>query len=88
MFNNLAPRIYEMGMPAMTGHTVAAMGFGYASMSLKDLARGLEPRPLDDPRTYFDMLRQSGVLGFMGDGLAAEYGSYYGKLDVFRYVGR
>ena len=81
MFNNLAPRIYEMGMPAMTGHTVAAMGFGYASMSLKDLARGLEPRPLDDPRTYFDMLRQSGVLGFMGDGLAAEYGSYYGKLD-------
>jgi len=81
MFNNLAPRIYEMGVPAMGSHTIMAMGLGYASLSLKDLARGLGPRPLDRPETYFDMLRQSGVLGFVGDGLAAEYGNYYGKLD-------
>ena len=81
MFNNLAPRMYEMGVPASLGHTVGAMGLGYASLSLKDLARGLEPRPLDRPETYFDMLRQSGILGFAGDGLAAEYGNYYGKLD-------
>mgnify|MGYP001171851173 FL=1 len=81
MWNNLAPRMYEMGIKSSTYHTLGAMGFGYASLSLKDLAAGKTRRPLDDPRTYFDMLRQSGVLGFMGDGLAAEYGTYYGKLD-------
>ena len=57
------------------------MGMGYASLSLKDLASGKTPRPLDRKETYFDMLRQSGVLGFVGDGLASEYGNYYGKLD-------
>ena len=81
LFNALGPRMYEMGVPAIGLHTLGAMGLGYASLSLKDLARGLTPRPLDKKETYFDMLRQSGVLGFMGDGLAAEYGNYYGKLD-------
>jgi len=81
LFNNLGPRMYEMGFPMMGYHTLGAMGMGYASLSLKDLASGKTPRPLDRKETYFDMLRQSGVLGFVGDGLASEYGNYYGKLD-------
>ena len=81
MMTNLFPRMYEMGVPGVMYHSVGAMGMGYAAMSLKDLAKGLTPQPLDKPETYWNALRQSGVLGFMGDALAAEYGNYYGKLD-------
>lgn len=41
--------------------------FGYLSMSMKDLAKGKEPRDPTDPKTALAALQQGGGLGIMGD---------------------
>lgn len=54
-------------MGGLTGYTLSALAFGYASMTLKDLAKGRQPR---DPRKLETLLAaavQSGGAGIYGD---------------------
>ena len=81
ILSNVLPRFMEMSMMNRGIHTVGALGMGYLSITLKDLAKGLEPRSVYDKRTWFDSLAQSGILGIGGDYLAGEFGSYHDKLD-------
>ncbi|AXF52838.1 MAG: structural protein [Podoviridae sp. ctdb7] len=46
--------------------------FGYLSMASKDVAKGREPRPADDPKTWMAALVQGGGLGIFGDYLFGE----------------
>jgi len=40
---------------------------GYVAMSMKQIARGKDPRPVDDPRTWGASFVQGGGLGIWGD---------------------
>ncbi|WP_225926612.1 hypothetical protein [Pseudomonas sessilinigenes] len=46
--------------------------FGYLSMASKDVAKGREPRPVDDPKTWLAAMVQGGGLGIFGDYLFGE----------------
>ncbi|MAE81576.1 MAG: hypothetical protein CMB80_02480, partial [Flammeovirgaceae bacterium] len=81
VLSNLLPRFGHMGVPNMAIHTVGTLGMGYLSITLKDLAKGLTPRSVFKKETWADSLRQSGILGFAGDYIASEYGSYHSRLD-------
>jgi hypothetical protein len=50
-----------------------SVGFGYAAMSIKDLLRGRNPRPVDDSRTWMAAFVQGGGLGIYGDFLFGRY---------------
>lgn len=52
--------------------------FGYMSMSLKDLAKGKEPKDPRKPETIVRALLQSGGLGVYGDFLLNDYNQYGG----------
>lgn len=41
--------------------------FGYLSMASKDLVKGREPRPADDPKTWIAAMVQGGGFGIFGD---------------------
>lgn len=47
--------------------------FGYVAMSAKDLIKGKEPRPVNDPRTWLAAMQQGGGLGIYGDFLFGQY---------------
>lgn len=47
--------------------------FGYMAMSVKDLVKGKEPRPVNDPRTWLAAMQQGGGLGIYGDFLFGQY---------------
>lgn len=49
---------------------------GYASMSLKDMSRGLEPRSLKEEKTWVAAMLQGGSLGVMGDFLFGSESRY------------
>jgi hypothetical protein len=59
-----------VGLATMIGLYTA---FGYAAMSIKDMLKGREPRPVDDPRTWYAAMAQGGGLGLYGDFLFGEY---------------
>lgn len=59
-----------LGLATMIGLYTA---FGYAAMSIKDMLKGREPRPVDDPRTWYAAMAQGGGLGLYGDFLFGEY---------------
>lgn len=46
---------------------------GYAAMAAKDLLRGKNPRPVDDPRTWAAAFVQGGGLGIYGDFLFGKF---------------
>lgn len=46
--------------------------FGYLSMASKDVAKGREPRPADDPKTWVAAMVQGGGFGIFGDYLFGE----------------
>ncbi len=46
--------------------------FGYLSMASKDVTKGREPRPADDPKTWLAAMVQGGGLGIFGDYLFGE----------------
>lgn len=46
--------------------------FGYLSMASKDVAKGREPRPADDHKTWLAAMVQGGGLGIFGDYLFGE----------------
>lgn len=50
--------------------------FGYAAMSLKDIAKGREPRDPTDPKTIAAAMTQGGGLGIYGDFLFGEFSRY------------
>lgn len=62
-----------LGMAAMIGMYGI---LGYASMSIKDLIKGREPRDPLDPKTMMAALAQGGGLGLYGDFLFGEYSRF------------
>ncbi|KIQ60176.1 hypothetical protein [Pseudomonas fluorescens] len=46
--------------------------FGYLSMASKDMVKGREPRPADDPKTWIAAMVQGGGFGIFGDYLFGE----------------
>lgn len=60
-------------MLGLASYIALTGAMGYAAMSIKDLLKGKEPRPVDDPRTWAAALIQGGGLGLYGDFLFGEY---------------
>lgn len=54
--------------------------FGYGAMSAKDLLKGKEPRPVDDPATWVAAMLQGGALGLYGDFIFGETNRFGGGL--------
>ncbi|WP_312388588.1 hypothetical protein [Stutzerimonas nitrititolerans] len=54
--------------------------FGYGAMSAKDLLKGREPRPADDPKTWVAAMLQGGALGLYGDFMFGEANRFGGGL--------
>jgi hypothetical protein len=54
---------------------------GYAAMSVKDMIKGKNPRPIDDPRTWAASMVQGGGLGIYGDFLFNKYNRMGGTLS-------
>jgi len=52
--------------------------FGYGAMALKDIVKGREPRPVDDPKTWVAAMLQGGALGLYGDFLFGEANRFGG----------
>src|SRR3546814_9952408 len=52
--------------------------FGYGAMSAKDLLKGREPRPADEPMTWVAAMLQGGALGLYGDFLFGEANRFGG----------
>jgi hypothetical protein len=53
--------------------------FGYLSMASKDLVKGREPRPADDPKTWIAAMVQGGGFGIFGDFLFGEASRFGNK---------
>ena len=58
--------------------TAGAAIFGYLTMYLKDMTKGLTPRPPNDPKTWMAAMIQGGGFGIMGDYLFGEYSRFGG----------
>ena len=54
---------FQHSMAMMLGMTA----MGYAAMSIKDVARGKTPRPVDNAKTWAAAFLQGGALGIFGD---------------------
>ncbi len=65
-------------VPAMVHMAVMTTIFGYMSMSAKDMAKGLEPRPVDKEETWAAAMLQGGGAGILGDFLLGDYNRYGG----------
>lgn len=75
------------GQVAGIVHMLAATAvFGYAAMSLKDLAKGREPRDPNDPKTWAAAFLQGGGGGIYGDFIVGEY-SRFGRSPVEALAG-
>lgn len=65
------------------GNLAAMTMIGYVSMSAKDLIKGKEPKPLDDPRTWAASFIFSGAGGILGDFIFNDFQGYgKGVMDV------
>jgi hypothetical protein len=51
---------------------VGGAAFGYLAMSAKDMLKGREPRPVDNPKTWAAAMAQGGAMGIYGDFLFGE----------------
>lgn len=54
-------------MGGLMGFVLSSVAFGYAAMTLKDLAKGRKPRSLEHKETWLAACMQSGGLGIFGD---------------------
>lgn len=63
-------------VPALVQTAIMTTLMGYVSMSGKDLAKGREPRPLDDATTWGAAFTQGGGAGILGDFLMGEYNRF------------
>ncbi len=75
LVRNLYPRIYELGLPSVV-HIVPFMGLGYTSIALKNLVKGKEPPPVDDPELWLEALNHSGLAPIIGDFIVGEFSRY------------
>lgn len=67
-------------VPAMIQTAIMTTLMGYIAMTGKDLLKGKEPRPLDDPSTWNAAFLQGGGAGILGDFLLGEYNRFGGGL--------
>jgi len=71
----------KLGMSEVRGlatFMAGSIGFGYLAMTLKDLLRGKEPKPLDNPKTWMAAAAQGGGFGIYGDFLFGEANRFGG----------
>jgi len=68
-------------MLGLASFIALSMAMGYAAMSIKDLLRGKNPRPVDDPRTWAAAMVQGGGLGIYGDFLFGKFNRMGGSLS-------
>ena len=79
----LGPRYGQQGFTYTMGNLAAMTMIGYVSMSAKDLIKGKEPKPLDDPRTWAASFIFSGAGGILGDFVFNDFQGYgKGVMDV------
>ena len=76
----LFPRLREQGVPGIVHFAIAMSLFGYASISLKDLARGKGPRDPRKPQTMIDSFLAGGAASMYGDFILKDYNKYGGGL--------
>lgn len=69
-------------MLGLASFIALSVGMGYAAMSIKDLLRGKNPRPIDDRRTWMAAFVQGGGLGIYGDFLFGQYSRTGGTLTA------
>lgn len=63
-------------VPAIVQTAIMSTLMGYVAMTGKDLAKGREPRPLDELATWNAAFLQGGGAGIMGDFLLGEYNRF------------
>ena len=80
MAQRVYPRMYELGMPSLI-HTLPLVMLGYASLAVKDLIVGKEPRDPLSGDTFLESTIQSGILGILGDTFLAEAGKNHSSFD-------
>lgn len=68
-------------MLGLASFIALSTAMGYAAMSAKDLLRGKNPRPVDDPRTWAAAMVQGGGLGIYGDFLFGKFSRTGGSLS-------
>jgi len=68
-------------MLGLASFIALSTAMGYAAMSIKDLLRGKNPRPVDDPRTWAAAMVQGGGLGIYGDFLFGKFNRMGGSLS-------
>lgn len=68
-------------MLGLASFIALSTAMGYAAMSVKDLIRGKNPRPVDDWRTWQAAMVQGGGLGIYGDFLFGKYNRMGGSLS-------
>tara|TARA_R110000803_G_C11980445_1_gene320678 strand:+ start:351 stop:2891 length:2541 start_codon:yes stop_codon:yes gene_type:complete len=66
---------------------VAGTALGYASMVLKDLAKGRKPRDPMDPKTIAAAMAQGGGIGIFGDFLFGDMKNRYGGNVLTTFAG-
>jgi hypothetical protein len=66
---------------------VGLTGMGYVAMSLKDVAKGREPRNPDDVKTWIAAFIQGGGAGIYGDFLFGEMKSRFGRGPIAEFAG-
>ena len=74
------PRLREQGVPGVAHFIIAMSVFGYASTSLKDLAKGKGPRDPRKPQTMIDAFLAGGAASMYGDFILKDYNRYGGGL--------
>ena len=80
MGRKVLPRMWEMGLPSLL-HLTPMIGLGYASLAVKDLIKGKEPRRPDNLNTVLESLVQSGFAAGIGDFLLEEVGRHHSSFD-------
>lgn len=71
----------KLGMSEMRGLALfmaGTMGFGYVAGAMKDLLRGREPKPVENPKTWAAAAAQGGGFGIYGDFLFGEANRFGG----------
>ena len=69
-FNAIPTRMDKLKYAAMMG--CGLLMLGALSVQLKELAKGRDPRPMDEPKFWLAALFQSGGLGIFGDFFSSE----------------
>lgn len=67
-------------MLGLVTYLVMSTMLGYGAMSIKDMLRGKNPRPVDDPTTWAAAMIQGGGLGIYGDFLFGKFNRMGGTL--------